>query len=37
MILRGLWAVDGLTGTYSESEGPLGHSGLLSPGLSANR
>ncbi len=24
---------DGLTGSYSEPEGPLGHSGLLSPGL----
>jgi hypothetical protein len=22
----------GLTGSFSESEGPLGHSGLLSPG-----
>jgi hypothetical protein len=34
---RRFWADDGLTGSYSESEGPLGHSGLLSPGLSANR
>jgi len=29
-----LWTDDGLTGSYSESECPLGHSGLLSPGLS---
>jgi hypothetical protein len=28
---------DGQTGSYSESEGSLGHSGLLSPGLSRNR
>ena len=28
---------DGLTGSYSESEGPLRHSGLISPGLSRNR
>ena len=26
-----------LLGSYSESEGSLGHSGLLSPGLSGNR
>jgi hypothetical protein len=26
------WTGDGLTGSYSESEGPLGHSGLISPG-----
>jgi hypothetical protein len=28
---------DGLTGIYSESEGPLGQSGLISPDLSRNR
>ena len=27
----------GQTGNYSESEGSLGHSGLLGPGLSHNR
>jgi hypothetical protein len=27
----------GLTGSYSESEGSLGHFGLLSPGLSGYR
>ena len=35
-VLRpGLILDHGLTGSYSESEGPLGHSGLLSPGLFA--
>src|ERR1700722_6277443 len=35
--LRRLWASHGQTGTYSESEDSLGHSGLLSPGLSRYR
>ena len=35
--LAGFWAYDGQTGSYSESEGSLGHSGLLSPGLSPYR